>query len=44
MLIRNVHIENALESCDVRIEEGVFTHMAPSLELKENERSEEAHV
>ena len=38
MLIRNVHIENSLEACDVRIEEGVFSHIAPSLELREGEQ------
>ena len=38
MLIRNVHIENAMQPCDVRIEDGVFSHIAPSLELQEGEQ------
>ena len=31
MLYQNLYLENATESCDIRVENGVFTQIAPAL-------------
>ena len=31
MLYQNLYLENATETCDIRVENGVFTQIAPAL-------------
>lgn len=37
MLIQNIHLENAIECCDIRVENGVFTQIGTNLAAKDKD-------
>ena len=41
MLLKNLYLENAPETCDIRIEEGRFAEIAPSIAPREGEEVED---